>query len=165
MKILFSGLGPDADLQRLQERMAYFGPVLGIQAVRDGDPYRPWFIIELDIAPDVATEVARRIDGIDNCTTGIWVNARVNPGHVPLPWKILASGYLPEYLHDIGMLASGLPFAGLQRLGYANLRARATDDSEDFSRLIRVGLPGQSAGAHADEVSPQFAIIESKGAR
>lgn len=75
MKILLSGLGPDADLQRLQERMAHFGPVLGIQAVRDGDPDRPWFIIELDIAPDVATEVARRIDGI--YFHGSFLHARV----------------------------------------------------------------------------------------
>ncbi|MDA0236795.1 MAG: DUF4105 domain-containing protein, partial [Proteobacteria bacterium] len=25
---------------------------------------------------------------IDNCTTGIWMNARINPGHVPLSWKV-----------------------------------------------------------------------------
>jgi hypothetical protein len=80
---------------------------------------------------------------IDNCTTGIWMNARINPGHVPLSWKIFASGYLPEYLHGVGMLAPGVPFAELQRLGYINPRARAAGDAEDFSRLIRVGLPGQ----------------------
>lgn len=80
---------------------------------------------------------------IDNCTTGIWMNARINPGHVPLSWKVLASGYLPEYLHGVGMLAPGVPFAELQRLGYINPRARAAGDAEDFSRLIRVGLPGQ----------------------
>lgn len=80
---------------------------------------------------------------IDNCTTGIWMNARINPGHVPLSWKIFASGYLPEYLHGVGMLAPGVPFAELQRLGYINPRARAAGDAEDFSRLIRAGLPGQ----------------------
>lgn len=80
---------------------------------------------------------------IDNCTTGIWMNARINPGHVPLSWKVFASGYLPEYLHGVGMLAPGVPFAELQRLGYINPRARAAGDAEDFSRLIRVGLPGQ----------------------
>lgn len=80
---------------------------------------------------------------IDNCTTGIWMNARINPGHVPLSWKVLASGYLPEYLHGVGMLAPGVPFAELQRLAYINPRARAAGDAEDFSRLIRVGLPGQ----------------------
>ena len=80
---------------------------------------------------------------IDNCTTGIWMNARINPGHVPLSWKVFASGYLPEYLHGVGMLAPGVPFAELQRLGYITPRARAAGDAEDFSRLIRVGLPGQ----------------------
>lgn len=79
---------------------------------------------------------------IDNCTTGIWMNARINPGHVPLSWKVFASGYLPEYLHGVGMLAPGVPFAELQRLGYINPRAQAADEAADFSRLIRVGLPG-----------------------
>lgn len=86
---------------------------------------------------------------IDNCTTGIWMNARINPGHVPLSWKIFASGYLPEYLHGVGMLAPGLPFAELQRLGYINPRAQAADAAADFSRLIRVGLPGQEVRGHA----------------
>lgn len=64
MKLLISGLGPDTDLDTLRERMRHFGPVLDILVVREGDPERPWFIIDMDITPDVATEVARRIDGI-----------------------------------------------------------------------------------------------------
>jgi hypothetical protein len=79
---------------------------------------------------------------LDNCTTGIWMNTRINPGHIPLSWKILASGYVPEYLHQIGMLAPGLSFAELRRLGHVNARAQAADTAADFSRLIRVGLPG-----------------------
>ncbi len=78
----------------------------------------------------------------DNCTTGIWMNTRINPGHVPLSWKILASGYVPEYLHQIGMLAPGMSFAELRRLGHVNDRAQAADTAADFSRLIRIGLPG-----------------------
>jgi hypothetical protein len=31
-----------------------------------------------------------------NCTTNIWTNNHVNPERVPLTWKILASGYVPE---------------------------------------------------------------------
>jgi hypothetical protein len=78
----------------------------------------------------------------DNCTTGIWMNTRINPGRVPLSWKILASGYVPEYLHQIGMLAPGMSFAELRRLGHVNNRAQAADTAADFSRLIRIGLPG-----------------------
>ena len=31
-----------------------------------------------------------------NCTTNIWMNTRVNAGRVPLSWKILASGHVPD---------------------------------------------------------------------
>lgn len=95
---------------------------------------------------------------IDNCTTGIWMNARINPGHVPLSWKIFASGYLPEYLHGVGMLAPGVPFAELQRLGYINARAQAAGEAADFSRLIRAGLPGQEGGGQAAVALPRPAI-------
>jgi hypothetical protein len=78
----------------------------------------------------------------DNCTTGIWMNTRVNPGHPPLSWKILASGYVPEYLHEAGRLVDGHSFAELQRLSHINPKAQAADQAADFSRRIRQGLPG-----------------------
>jgi hypothetical protein len=62
MKLLLSGLGADTDLDTLQERMRHFGPVLDILVVREGDPERPWFVVDMDITPDIATEVARRIE-------------------------------------------------------------------------------------------------------
>lgn len=64
MKILLTGLQPDVDLAALRERMAHFGPVVDIQAVRDGDPQQPWAIVEMALGVAEATEVARRIDGI-----------------------------------------------------------------------------------------------------
>jgi len=64
MKLILSGLSPETDLERLSERMGHFGPVLGIEPIYEGDPERPWFIVELDLPPGAATEVARRIDGI-----------------------------------------------------------------------------------------------------
>lgn len=78
----------------------------------------------------------------DNCTTGIWMNTRVNPGHPALSWKILASGYVPEYLHEAGRLAPGTPFDELQRKAHVNARAQAADQAEDFSARIRTGIPG-----------------------
>jgi Domain of unknown function (DUF4105) len=78
----------------------------------------------------------------DNCTTGIWMNTRINPGHLPFSWKILASGYVPEYLYEVGRLAPGSPFDELQRLSHINPRAQAADRAADFSRRIRVGVPG-----------------------
>ena len=75
-----------------------------------------------------------------NCTGNIWLHARVNPGHVPYSWKILASGYVPEYLYEQGRLDTRLPFAELQRRAHINALARAADDAPDFSRRIRAGL-------------------------
>ena len=73
-----------------------------------------------------------------NCTTSIWTNNHVNPGNVPLSWKILASGYVPEYLYEQGRLqVTGLSFPELQERAHVNARAQAADKAADFSRRIR----------------------------
>jgi len=84
-----------------------------------------------------------------NCTTTIWLNTRVNPRHVPLSWKILLSGYVPEYLYEMGRLDTSLPFNELKQQSRINARARAADKAENFSQRIREGLPmpGPVSGA------------------
>jgi hypothetical protein len=77
---------------------------------------------------------------LDNCTTAIWFNSRVNPGHLPFSWKILLSGYVPEYIYESHGLATRLPFEELQRLAHINPAAQAADQSPDFSRRIRVAI-------------------------
>ena len=73
-----------------------------------------------------------------NCTTSIWLSAQVNEQHVPFSWKLLASGYVPQYLHEQGrLLGSERPFAELQRDALINDRAHAAGDSMEFSQLIR----------------------------
>lgn len=72
-----------------------------------------------------------------NCTTTIWINAGVNPGRVPFSWKLLLSGYAPEFLHDAGRLASDQSFEELRRESLINARARRADRAEDFSARIR----------------------------
>jgi len=79
---------------------------------------------------------------MDNCTTGIWMNTNINPGRVPLSWKILASGYVPEYLYETGKLDNSMPFRELKRLSLINERAQAADQAENFSAAIREGMPG-----------------------
>jgi Domain of unknown function (DUF4105) len=76
-----------------------------------------------------------------NCTTMIYAHTTMNPGHVPMSWKILLTGYAPEYLYERGRFDRSLPFAELKRRGHINARAHAADKAPDFSRLIRVGLP------------------------
>jgi hypothetical protein len=77
-----------------------------------------------------------------NCTTTIWRNSRINPGHPPFSWKLLLSGYVPEYLYEQGRLDTSLSFPELQTRSHINARATAADDRHEFSRLIREGLPG-----------------------
>ena len=77
-----------------------------------------------------------------NCTTTIWMHSLVNPGHVPFSWKILASGYVPEYLYEQGRLDDrGLSFVELQQQAMVNARAQAADADPDFSSRIRQRAP------------------------
>jgi hypothetical protein len=77
-----------------------------------------------------------------NCTTTIWFNTRVNPGHLPFSWKLLLSGHVPQYLYEAGLLDTGLPFPELKKHSLINSRAKAADQDPDFSRRIREELPG-----------------------
>jgi hypothetical protein len=74
-----------------------------------------------------------------NCTNSIWFLARLNPAHVPYSWKVLVSGYLPEYLYEQGRLDTSVPFEELQRRAYINPLAQAADQAADFSQRIRAG--------------------------
>jgi hypothetical protein len=76
-----------------------------------------------------------------NCTTNIWMNSRVNPEHVPFSWKILASGHVPEFLYEHGMLEASdlLPFGEIQRRAHINSRAQQAGLASDFSQRIRTG--------------------------
>jgi Domain of unknown function (DUF4105) len=93
-------------------------------------------------------EYLRKINGLrakpewynsltDNCTSNIWLNARVNPGALPYSWKILLSGYVPLYLYEQGRLDTSVPFAELQQRAAINARAQAADQAPDFSQRIR----------------------------
>lgn len=72
-----------------------------------------------------------------NCTSNIWVHAGVNPGRLPYSWKILLSGYVPEYLYENGRLDTSVPFDELTRRAHINARAQAADQDADFSQRIR----------------------------
>lgn len=79
-----------------------------------------------------------------NCTTIVYSLAKhVVPG-LPMDWRLLASGYLPAYLHDVGGLTPGLSMDALRAGGRITDRAIATDQQPrvNFSQAIRTGLPG-----------------------
>jgi len=72
-----------------------------------------------------------------NCTTNIWMHTLVNVGHLPFSWKILASGYVPQYMYEASRLDNSVPFAELQKRALVNPRAHGADKAQDFSRRIR----------------------------
>lgn len=76
-----------------------------------------------------------------NCTTSILMHSRMNPESPPLSWKILLSGYVPDYLYELGRLDTSRPFAELEKLSHVNARAHAADKDAAFSQRIREGLP------------------------
>src|SRR6266513_2907674 len=68
----------------------------------------------------------------------------VSPAHerVPWDWRILLNGKGDELLYERHFIVTGgLPFAELKARSLIDTRARAANDSLDFSKLIRVGLP------------------------
>lgn len=76
-----------------------------------------------------------------NCTTIVYDMVSKIVDGVPWDWRVLASGYLAEYVYGLNALAPGHTFKELQQLGYINPRALAEQPGEDFSALIRRDLP------------------------
>jgi hypothetical protein len=76
-----------------------------------------------------------------NCTTSILTHTRVNQGNLPLSWKVLLSGYVPQYLYERAAIDTSLPFEELKRRSHINAAAHEADNAPDFSQRIRAGLP------------------------
>ncbi|WP_309566932.1 DUF4105 domain-containing protein [Methylobacillus flagellatus] len=72
-----------------------------------------------------------------NCTTVVYEMVRkIIPG-LPMDYRLLLSGYLPEYLYGIGGLDKRFSLEALRQSGRVTDRAKAADRDPDFSRLIR----------------------------
>lgn len=81
-----------------------------------------------------------------NCTTAVLTHARAYGEGLPLTWKVLLSGYFPDYVQERGGLAADLPMAELRARSRINEAALEALDAPDFSDRIRRGLPGIEAG-------------------
>ena len=76
-----------------------------------------------------------------NCSTAVSAMIRSLGGTLPLDWRLIVNGYLPGYLYDHGAVTTSIPLDELMQRARIDERARAADQSPDFSRLIRVGVP------------------------
>jgi hypothetical protein len=77
-----------------------------------------------------------------NCTTVVYHIAKRIVPDLPLDYRLLASGYFAEYAHEQGGLIEGFSYAELYEKGYIVPRAKAIQPGENFSEVIRRGVPG-----------------------
>jgi hypothetical protein len=75
-----------------------------------------------------------------NCTTIVYRMARqIDPG-LPRDFRLLLTGYLPEYLYKVGALDQSVSVDELRQRGRITERALNSQPGDDFSRVIRVGV-------------------------
>jgi hypothetical protein len=120
------------------------------------DVYLYRFNVSMDFARKVLLDYLREVNSLKdrpqwyralltNCTTSILRHTTPFNPDARFDWRLIANGYLDEMLYERGMLDQTLPFAELKTRSLINQRAKAADKASDFSRLIRVGLPGMEA--------------------
>jgi hypothetical protein len=104
------------------------------------DAMRALFLSYVHAANGLADKPAFYNTITSNCTTIVYRMARqIDPG---LPWdfRLLMTGYLPGYLHEVGAVDPSVPVDELRRRGRITERARNAKPGEDFSRTIRAGM-------------------------
>jgi hypothetical protein len=77
-----------------------------------------------------------------NCTTLVYHMMRRIVGYLPVDYRLLLSGYLPEYVYGVHGLNQRYPLEELRARGRITDRAKQSDRSPNFSADIREGLLG-----------------------
>jgi len=80
-----------------------------------------------------------------NCTTLVYRMVRAIVPGLPMDYRILLSGYLPEYLYEQGGLDGGQSLAVLREQGFIGVPALPGPDPVAFSRAIREPAAARSA--------------------
>jgi hypothetical protein len=80
----------------------------------------------------------------ENCTTAIRGHAAPYT-HNKLSWKIIANGYLDTLLYERKAVDTNIPFEQLKALSQISQKAMKAGNSNDFSVIIREGLPNSRA--------------------
>ena len=117
------------------------------------DVYLYRFNVQMDFARKVLLDYLREVNGLKdrpewyralltNCTTSILRHTTPFNPDAHFDWRLIANGYIDEMLYERAKIDQTLPFAELKQRSLINPRAKAADQASDFSRLIRVGLPG-----------------------
>lgn len=76
-----------------------------------------------------------------NCTNLVFDMVRVIHPGLPLDFRVLLSGYLPNYAYDLGATDTSMPFETLRHLSKIHDKAMRADADPRFSARIREGIP------------------------
>ncbi len=80
-----------------------------------------------------------------NCTTIVFDMARIIDPGLPVDYRIILSGYLPQYIYDQNGLKPHIPFKQLKQHAYVNPHATqyavsGNNSSQAYSKAIRQGV-------------------------
>ncbi|MEE4261598.1 MAG: DUF4105 domain-containing protein [Desulfobacteraceae bacterium] len=80
----------------------------------------------------------------ENCMTSAFRLARKHsaPDRGIWHWSVILNGFADRRAYEMGTIDNSLPFDTLKRLSCINEQAKAAENSPEFSKLIRKGLPG-----------------------
>ena len=118
--------GEDVQLYRLRATPEEARPLL-LEYVRDANA--------LSTVPKFYNSITT------NCTTTVVKMMRAVGDRIPLDWRLIVNGYLPEYAYAQGALDNQFSMADLKALAHIDKRAREAGLTSDYSRLVRVGVP------------------------
>lgn len=117
----------------------YFFPIQGIRQ----DEMQALFLEYLAKSDSLRAKPQWYNTLFSNCTTLIYSMAQTaTHNNLPLDYRILASGYLPNYLHDVKALNQDWNMKTWYQQAHVNPKTVGKElDSQEYSKLIRQGLP------------------------
>jgi len=73
-----------------------------------------------------------------NCTTIVYRMARQISPDLPRDYRLLLTGYLPEYFHDVGVVDRSISTERLRQRSRITEQARRSGPQDDFSTMVRM---------------------------
>lgn len=99
------------------------------------------FLQYIDTAKDLAHHPRWYNTLTSNCTTMVFDMVQtINQESLPKDYRILLSGYIPNYLYDRGVLSHKWKIQQWYQKAYINPKVKQNQSSEEFSKAIRKDL-------------------------
>lgn len=104
------------------------------------DTRRELFLEYLSLADALETGPRWYNTATTNCTTVVWRLARALAPGLPFDWRVLLSGYFPQYLYGLGVIRNDEPLVEALTRAVRQPVGPAGPDSAEFSRRLREGI-------------------------